>query len=192
MQVDRYTKTMGGVNLIGSVKGRANRNLQTKRWHLKVFDYLLKVSIFNTFTLQKKCGKDPGTYIRYVEELAMQLVSDGTSRDKTTDITSTIDSGSHFSHMFSTTEHYPSIFGTAKQCKYHNTRVRTTYGCQGRKVFMCPAPCFGKYHLNLTKGRTFASHTTTSVSGGAIREECTKGKTPALTTTSKLKRHKES
>ena len=57
---------------------------------------------------------------------------------------------------------------------------------------MCPAPCFGKYHLNLTKGRTFASHTTTSVSGGAIREECTKGKTPALTTTSKLKRRKES
>ena len=111
-----------------------------------------------------KCGKDTGTYIRYVEELAMQLVSDGTSRDKTTNTTSTIDSGSHFSHMFSTTEHYPSIFGAAKQCKYHNTRVRTTYGCQGCKVFMCPAPCFGKYHLNLTKGRTFASHTTTSVS----------------------------
>ena len=175
-----------------SVKGRANRNLQTKRWHLKVFDYLLKVSMFNTFTLQKKCGKDTGTYIRYVEELAMQLVSDGTSRDKTTITTSTIDSGSHFSHMFSTTEHYPSIFGAAKQCKYHNTRVRTTYGCQGCKVFMCPAPCFGKYHLNLTKGRTFASHTTTSVSGGAIREECTKGKTPALTTTSKLKRRRES
>ena len=128
----------------------------------------------------------------FVEGLAMQLVSDGTSRDKTTNTTSTIDSDSHFPCIFNTTGHYPATLGAARQCKYHKTRVRTIYGCPGCKVFMCPIPCFGKCHFNLTKGRAFASHTTTSVSGGAIWEDCIERKTSAPATTSKLKRRKES
>ena len=55
----------------------------TKRWTLKVFHYLLEISIFNVFTLQKKSEKDVGTYAQFKKRLCSQLIDHGTHQTHT-------------------------------------------------------------------------------------------------------------
>ena len=83
VQIHQYNKLMGGVDLVDGIRGKARRTLMTKRWTLKVFHYLLEISIFNLFTLQKKPEKDVGTYAQFKKRLCSQLIDHGTHQTHT-------------------------------------------------------------------------------------------------------------
>ena len=83
VQIHQYNKLMGGVDLVDGIRGKARRTLMTKRWTLKVFHYLLEISIFNVFTLQKKSEKDVGTYAQFKKRPCSQLIDHGTHQTHT-------------------------------------------------------------------------------------------------------------
>ena len=138
VQIHQYNKLMGGVDLVDSIKGKAKRTLMTKRWTLKVFHYLLEISIFNVFTLQKKSGKDVGTYTQFKSRLCSQLIDSRTPQTRTEG-------------------HYPRRSDTSRDCAYCSSRicsskrVRSTIYCSKCGVFLCIDPCFEQYHENIDK-----------------------------------------
>ena len=138
VQIHQYNKLMGGVDLVDGIRGKAKRTLMTKRWTLKVFHYLLEISIFNVFTLQKKSGKDVGTYTQFKSRLCSQLIDSRTPQTRTEG-------------------HYPRRSDTSRDCAYCSSRicsskrVRSSIYCSKCGVFLCIDPCFEQYHENIDK-----------------------------------------
>eukprot|EP01060_Flectonema_neradi_P035640 TRINITY_DN6614_c0_g1_i2.p2 TRINITY_DN6614_c0_g1~~TRINITY_DN6614_c0_g1_i2.p2 ORF type:complete len:168 (-),score=1.64 TRINITY_DN6614_c0_g1_i2:132-635(-) len=160
---------MGGVDLIDSVKGRAKRTLQTRRWNLKVFNYLLEISIYNVFVLQKKCGKKVGTYREFKRRLSSQLINLGTRQNDTNKCKNDPD------------DHFPDQFDTARDCFHCSTqakRKRTTYKCVNCGVFLCAFPCFRNFHKKKTSVEVPLSPRGTSHTGTPSRAEKVKRNPP--------------
>ena len=131
IQVQMYYKFMRGKDAMDRIGSRACESLGSKRWNLKVFNYLLEISIFNIYTVQKKSDKDIGRYCDFRSELATQI----TGRDPKDTVGA----------------HYPSKYIKSKRCAHCSSTsecVRTTYGCSTCHVYLCVVPCFGEYHRN--------------------------------------------
>ena len=157
--VKLYNDNMGGVDLADQMrKAYTCTRKSKKKWYMRLFWYLLDLSIVNAYILECESpnhlppsqgrGKKKKNVYRtqklFILELARELIGTFSARKSLgRPLTQTSLPGRYTEH------HMPTKFSNLVRCKQCHTPdkiKRTQYGCLECGVHLCPVPCFRDYH----------------------------------------------
>lgn len=163
--VKEYTNRMGGVDRFDQVRNTYSVGRRSKRWWLRVFYFLLDVSITNACMLYSQTSRSAKlTHLEFRVAVARGLIAGFTSRKRksvalntaTYKITKTevsnrqkvIGAVPHEQRYSNVGDHMPahSTYRRCKHCSTKNNDKRTKIMCGKCKVPLCVTPCFAAFH----------------------------------------------
>ena len=77
-----YNKYMGGVDLADNLRRSYSFSLKSRRWHMRLFWYLLESAAVNAFILRKETTGQKTPQVKFRVALAMELMPKFCSRQR--------------------------------------------------------------------------------------------------------------
>lgn len=136
---------MGGVDLADQRTTAYARLMKGWTWYLKLFYPLLEVSVLNAYVLHCCNQGDQGKELSSMMEFQLDVIK-GLHGGRTYRNGSQQAPPGPISRMNLGLGHFPVKAEKRHQCKVHVQRALTSYKCGLCDTYMCPAPCFERYH----------------------------------------------
>lgn len=142
--IQMYNSHMGGVDLGDQKMATCCRLMKGNVWYYKIFFHLLEVAVLNAHIMFKIASQQHLSLSEFKEKLVKQLIGGNSFRHNNTESArSGVLPDNRFNHSVF---HYPVETDLRRECKVHIHRVLTKFECGICHVYMCPAPCFHRYH----------------------------------------------
>lgn len=163
--IKEYTKRMGGVDTFDQIKSTYSVGRRSKRWWLRIFYFVLDLSITNAFLIYgKNCNTTKLSNLEFRVALSRGLIGGFTSRKRHYDGSNYInrkkvtlsDNYQKSQHMVppetrftNVGDHMPCELPSYKRCRMCSTKLhdkRSKIMCRKCNVPLCITPCFYKFH----------------------------------------------
>lgn len=139
--IQEYNSHMGGVDLADQRTTAYARLMKGWTWYLKLFYHLLEVSVLNAYVLHCCIHGKETSMMQFRLDIIRGLHGRRTYRHDLPQVPT-----DPLFRRNLNLGHFPVKAKKRCACKVHIQRVLTPYMCGLCDTYMCPAPCFERYH----------------------------------------------